>query len=73
MGALGGSTEWSVTEINQNLKNKGTSAGEVTWPGSLSSSVAGNVFIQNSHLQIGCLFEMDALALKVQVRRLHYK
>lgn len=64
-GTQGGSTEWSVTEINQNLKNKGASAGEVTWPGSLSSSVADNVFIQNSHLQTGCLFEMGALAFKV--------
>lgn len=46
------------------LKQRSLHVGK--WPGSLSSYVAGVLFIWDSHLWSRCLFEVVALAIKVR-------
>ena len=47
----------------------------LSWGGSLALylAMASNLFIWDSHLWMGCLFEMDASTIKSQVIHLHYK
>ena len=54
--------QWPVTEIKQDLPNNGTSMGEVGWP-----------FSQEAFLESDACFEVRVLAIKAEVRHLHYK